>query len=184
MLLLDSGAGSSAGTIVGPSIDLGSGGMALAAFDLDEDGSPYEVLVAPTVDPVDTSAGRVGSTLSALRWSSGQWITLDSTPVGEPNSTTHDFAGYGACGIRVIDIDPESEDDELYIAVATVSGELVLFPWNRSSSQFGPPRWREIVDGSIGAFHSMVVADLVTSNGSKPEIYLAGEMGIRRFDVQ
>ncbi|MEZ5963779.1 MAG: hypothetical protein R3F56_08030 [Planctomycetota bacterium] len=44
------------------------------------------------------------------------------------------------------------------------------------------PLFRKVVEGSLGAFNSIVIADLDAD--SKPEVYIAGSSGIRRFDFQ
>ena len=44
------------------------------------------------------------------------------------------------------------------------------------------PRHYEKLEGSIGMFNSIVIADLSGSDGL-PEVYVSGGCGIRRFNV-
>lgn len=50
----------------------------------------------------------------------------------------------------------------------------------------GPTRWKPgaVVEGSLGAFGSIVVANLAPDPNDMPEVYIAGSSGIRRFDFQ
>jgi len=103
------------------------------------------------------------------------------TPIGDPYATNHDLAGFGACGIAVADLS-SPPDGVPEILVTTAHGELVVFPWNPSTRRIGPPLYARILEGALGAFHSIQVADLFPPFG-KPEVYIAGSYGIRRFDV-
>jgi hypothetical protein len=41
--------------------------------------------------------------------------------------------------------------------------------------------FRTFVDGSLGAFNSIVIDNLDPTNLDKPEVYIAGSMGVRKF---
>jgi hypothetical protein len=69
------------------------------------------------------------------------------------------------------------------IFVATLNGELVVF--QQTNGVVNPnPLFRTVVPGGIGAFNSIIVANLVPDTASKPEVYIAGSSGLRRFDFQ
>ena len=64
--------------------------------------------------------------------------------------------------------------------MTTMNGELVVF--TQSNGVINPvPLYRHVVEGSIGAFSSIVLANLEPTS-TKPQLYLAGSYGIRRFD--
>ncbi|MEZ5963781.1 MAG: hypothetical protein R3F56_08040 [Planctomycetota bacterium] len=68
------------------------------------------------------------------------------------------------------------------IFVTTLNGELVVF--QQTNGIIDPnPLFRKVVEGSLGAFNSIVIANLDPAD-SKPEVYIAGSAGIRRFDFQ
>ena len=70
------------------------------------------------------------------------------------------------------------------VFVATVNGELAVFRPLATGGLDPTPVFRTVVEGSIGAFGSIVVANLVPDPNDMPEVYLAGSSGIRRFDFQ
>lgn len=45
-----------------------------------------------------------------------------------------------------------------------------------------PPIFRTVLDGSVGAFNSIVVQDLYPVDG-KPEVYVATSRGILKFTL-
>ncbi|MEZ5965126.1 MAG: hypothetical protein R3F56_14930 [Planctomycetota bacterium] len=66
--------------------------------------------------------------------------------------------------------------------VTTLNGELVVF--RQTNGVMNPaPLFRTVVNGSLGAFNSIVVEDLDPNRPGK-EVYIAGSSGIRRFDEQ
>ncbi len=98
--------------------------------------------------------------------------------VGEADND--DFLGSGVCGIAVADL-PTTPPIAKTILVATLNGELVVF--QQTNGVVNPnPLFRTVVAGGIGAFNSIVVADLEPDPASKPEVYIAGSSGLRRFD--
>ncbi len=89
------------------------------------------------------------------------------------------IAHTGACGIAALVL-PNSTSRS--ILVTTLNGELVVFA--QTNGVVDPnPVFRRVVEGSIGAYNSIVLANLDPVD-AKPELYLGGSSGIRRFDVQ
>jgi len=164
------------GRILEESADFGFGGMALALADLTGDGLD-EILFAPVYSPIPWNGGSVRSYLHVLSGSTGGLSLTNSVPVGDP--TNDDFPGYGACGIAVSDIPGTSISKA--ILVTTLNGELVVFGQNNGVVN-PAPLFRAVVQGSIGAFNSIVIADVDPDEQDKPELYLSGSYGIRRFD--
>jgi hypothetical protein len=95
----------------------------------------------------------------------------------------HNLHGYGACGIAVADLDfPTNGVAE--IIVTTLNGELVVFGHYLGTLQ--APRFAAVVDGQLGAFNSIVVADLdgtIHTPPAKLELYMASSTGIRKFFI-
>jgi hypothetical protein len=110
--------------------------------------------------------------------SQGGLTQISSVPVGDPNN--EDFIGYGACGIAVLDL-PGTPAITKGILVTTLNGELVVFAQTNGAIDSNPV-FRKVVEGSIGAYNSIVLANLDPTH-SKPELYLGGSSGIRRFDL-
>jgi hypothetical protein len=142
----------------------------------DEDGLD-EVVFAPLYSPIPWDGGFVRSHLHVLTGASGALSPVSSVPVGEAGND--DFPGYGTCGIAIADLPGTPAGKE--IVVTTLNGELVVF--GQSSGVVNQtPLYRTVVQGSIGAFNSIVIANLEPDTMDKPEVYLPGSYGIRRFD--
>jgi hypothetical protein len=164
------------GRILAESPDYGLGGIALALADLTGDGLD-EVVFAPLYSPIPWDGGFVRSHLHVLTGASGALSPVSSVPVGEAGND--DFPGYGTCGIAIADLPGTPAGKE--IVVTTLNGELVVF--GQSSGVVNQtPLYRTVVQGSIGAFNSIVIANLEPDTMDKPEVYLPGSYGIRRFD--
>ena len=169
------------GRIVRESADYGLGGMALAIANLDDQG-PDEILFAPLYDPIVPGVQSVRSTLRVFGDGGGSALQLlGSVPVGEPGNA--DFPGYGTCGIAVADLTDHQLDLGKVVIVTTLNGELIVFAVESGGTINSQPLFRLAVEGAIGVLNSIVVADLDPVD-SKPELYLAGSVGIRRFDFQ
>ena len=69
---------------------------------------------------------------------------------------------------------------------ARPDGEIAVFAHNNGA--INPAAvFRRVVEGSVGAYNSIVIENLDPSaagGGAKPEVYMAGSSGIRRFDIQ
>jgi hypothetical protein len=177
------------GTIAAQSADFGFGGTAMALADLDPTPVGYsEIVFASTFSPIDvpvpappgTHSGHMRSHVHVLKYQGGALQTISTQPLGDPYSTTHDFHGYAAAGIEVADL---TQDGKPEVIVATMHGELIVF--EQTNGVLGAtPIFRTIVEGSLGAFNSIVVGDFDTVNGSKPEVYIACSMGMRKFYEQ
>jgi hypothetical protein len=98
-------------------------------------------------------------------------------PIGEVGNA--DFHGYGTSGIAIID-HPLVPAVNKAILVTTLNGELVVFGQTNGVIH-AAPIYRGVFEGSLGGFGSIVIADLDASH-AKPELYIAGSSGIRRFD--
>ena len=70
--------------------------------------------------------------------------------------------------------------------MTTLNGEIAVFA--HTNGAINPNAvFRKVVEGSVGAYNSIVIEDLDPSQaggGAKPEIYIAGSSGIRRFNIQ
>ena len=118
-----------------------------------------------------------------LRYNGTALVRVSTQPIGDPYGTD-DLHGYGACGIAVADLDFPA-DGVPEILVTTLNGEFVVFGQSNGVLST-PPRFRTIVEGQLGAFNSIVVADLdgqIHIPGTKPEVYIASSTGIRKFFV-
>jgi hypothetical protein len=158
----------------------------MAVVDLDGDGFD-EVVFASTFSPVDVivpSGGQrsrhMRSVVHVLKYQNGALNVISSAPLGDPDGA-HDFHGYGAAGIAVGDLKIVGEPAGLNVVVTTLNGELIVF--KQSGGVLNPaPVFRTFVDGSLGAFNSIVIDNLDEElNGPKPELYIAGSMGVRKF---
>ncbi len=181
VLLLDSTPGASvvnSDAILTQSQDLGFGGQALAVQDLDGDGY-HEVLFAPYWCQVDSQGKPAQARLYVLKHNGTDFTTLATADLGDPTLLPQDFPGYGACGVAVANLDGTGGPEVL---VTTLNGELIVFGWSNGPPPTLTTLHRRIVEGAIGAFNSIVIADLLAGDG-KPEVYLAGSSGIRRFDT-
>ena len=166
--------------------DFGLGGAAMALADLTGDGFD-DVVFAPAYNArvaggTATSSAALRSRLYVLTHDTAQNRLAVVHQVQLEESAT-DVAGTFACGIAVAALDPSAPATK-HIIVTTMNGELLIFPWNQSAQQIGSRVWSGIVEGAIGGYNSIVVGDLSPANGTKQEIYVAGTMGVRRFDVQ
>ena len=102
----------------------------------------------------------------------------NTIPVGDAGSD--DFLGYGACGIAIADVPAHGK----LVFVTTLNGELAVFRPLAGGGLDPNPVFRTVVEGSLGAFGSIVVANLAPDPNDMPEVYIAGSSGIRRFDFQ
>ena len=173
------------GAILTESADYGIGGMALTVANVQGDAHD-EIIFAPHYSPIPHLGGSVRSHIHVLQGTPQGGLTHVGAPPPVPvaGNLTDDFLGYGACGMAVVDLAPLNLEPPLgkVILVTTLNGELAVFQQN--DGVLDPsPLYRRIVEGSIGVFGSIVVANLDPSS-AKPELYLAGSSGIRRFDFQ
>ena len=152
----------------------------------DELRASFHVVAPATIepgmyDPIVPGVQSVRSTLRVFGDGGGSALQLlSSVPVGEPGNP--DFPGYGTCGIAVADLSEHQLDLGKVVIVTTLSGELIVFAVEGATIN-PQPLFRLAVEGAIGVLNSIVVADLDPVD-SKPELYLAGSAGIRRFDFQ
>lgn len=91
------------------------------------------------------------------------------------------FPALTPCGLAVLDL-PTNPPISKAIVVTTMNGELAVFTQSNGVIN-QTPMFRTIVEGSLGAFNSIVLANLVPA-APKPQLYIAGSSGIRRFDFQ
>lgn len=151
--------------------------MALAVADLAGNDGLDEVIFAPIYSPIANSGGTVRSHLHVLNGQTLQELAgTSAVPIGETGND--DFLGYGACGIAVADIPNTSITKAVF--VTTLNGELVVFQQTNGVIH-STPLFRTVVEGSLGGFNSIVIANLDPGD-PKPEVYVAGSSGIRRFD--
>ena len=106
-------------------------------------------------------------------------LNLVANPVPLGSSANANAPGVGACRIAIADLDAGYPGKE--ILVGTLNGELLVF-----SQALGvidsTPIFRTVLDGSVGAFNSIVVQDLYPVDG-KPEVYVATSRGILKFTL-
>ncbi len=183
------------GEIRAQSEDLGFGGMALAAADLDGDGID-EILFAAATSPIDAhgpnatappnaSGNPARSWLHVLRYDAGFLVRHSSVPIGDPFLSGHDLPGFAACGIAVADLNETGQPNPTpEVLVTTLNGEFVVFGQAGGATLNPTPLYRAVLDGQLGAFNSIVVRDLDNTNLSKPEVYIASSIGVRKFYAQ
>lgn len=152
--------------------------MALAVGDLDGDPTRDEVVFAPLYNPMPHTGQKARSYVHVLSGASGQLVEIGASPVllGDPNDD--DFIGYGACGIAITEVAPHGK----IVVVTTLNGELVVFGVLPGGALNPAPLFRTVVEGSLGGFNALVVADLDPT--PKPELYVSGSSGLRRFNFQ
>ncbi len=193
VMLLDGITGLLIQTSINPvkyeSNDFGLGGLAMAVADLDGD-QLDEVIFASVYSPIDGVVG--GTVRSHLHVFTGRNGLLEEmpntsgvkgTPIGIVGND--DFLGYGACGLAIID-HPLITSIQKGILVTTLNGEIAVFA--HTNGAINPTAvFRKVVEGSVGAFNSIVIEDLDPSQAggfAKPELYVAGSSGIRRFNIE
>lgn len=176
--------------------DYGCGSVALTCGDLDGDHID-EVLVgtlaAPTratEDPqAPASAGFYGMQgyVHVLRYDAQQ---------GHLVEVARTLVGVGVFGLKVAEIDASSTGPELI--ATTLEGDLMVFGADDILSSGATPLYHYRFPGSVGAYNSILVRDLVThvpgtgGNGGEvhagsdgvPEVYVAGSSGLRRLIVR
>jgi hypothetical protein len=155
--------------------DYGLGGVALETADLNGDGVE-EILFAPLYPNLGPNMAPPQGRLFLLRFEKNpDRLTLLATfslAVGG------DILGYGVCGIAAAELDPQTAG--LEVIVTTLNGEFIVFDQSGGALTL-THRFSTIVDGSLGAFNSIHVADL-DGNG-KAEVYLPSSSGIMKFHV-
>jgi hypothetical protein len=171
VVLLDGGTGA----FRCESDDYGLGGVALEAADLDGDGRE-EILFAPLYPNLGSNMAPPLGRLFLLRFDRNpDRLTLLSTT---SLAVGGDILGYGVCGITVAELDPQTAGPE--VVVTTLNGELIVFDQSAGALTL-THRFSTVVDGSLGAFNSIHVADL-DGNG-KAEVYLPSSSGLMKFHV-
>ncbi len=150
------------------SADYGFGGMALALGDFTGDGFD-EVVFAPYYDTVDSAGNDATATLRVLTHDGTNFVPHLTVPM----PTGAGALGYAPSGIALHDFTADGVPE---IVVTTLTGELFVFDGSSAALLD-----TEYVEGAVGALNSIVIADLVGADG-KAEVYVAGSMGIRRFD--
>jgi hypothetical protein len=168
------------GTLLTESPDYGLGGMALAVGDLDGNPASDEIVFAPVYSPMPSAGQTVRSYLHVLKGSGTSLVELPASAVPVGDLSTDDFVGYGACGIAIADVAPHGK----LVIVGTLNGEVAVFKSLPNGALDPTPVFRTVVEGAVGAFNSIVVASLVPDTEAKPELYIGGSSGLRRFDFQ
>lgn len=172
---------SDTGVKICESDDFGYGGLAMAVSDLDADPTTDEVVFSPLHDQVNHVSQPARPTLRVLRvvasGSGHAFAPVASLPLSGPQ----DIAPSCVCGLAVADFGTGTAR-KVYIVVTTLNGELLVYAWDPVNAQFGALVHSQIVEGSLGAYNSILIHDLSTTNGAKPELYIAGSRGMRRWD--
>ncbi|MGE3175540.1 MAG: hypothetical protein AB7O97_23150 [Planctomycetota bacterium] len=98
---------------------------------------------------------------------------------------------YGVCGLAVGDIVPAVPGPEL--VVGALDGHLLVYALDAATGQIvsQPPLYQTRVEGAVGAYNSIVIADLVDRTGASEvagtdgtnELYVAGSLGLRRWTL-
>ena len=124
--------------------------------------------------------------LHVLKYEGGatpRLVRHSTVPIGDPYAS-HDLHGFGACGIAVKDLNETGETNpKPEVLVTTLNGEFVVFA--QTGGVLNPsPLFRDVLDGQLGAFNSIVVGDLDSErNQNRPEVYIATSTGVRKFYV-
>jgi len=158
--------------ILAESPDFGWGGMALAVERI---GGEYFIFFGTVSAPIQPTGSQMTGYLHTLRVDSNRLVEH-----GEPIPI-----GYGVSGIAVGELSSEGESSPMReIVVTTLDGDLEVFRVDDGGNVTPAPIYKLRTTGSLGACNSIVIGDYCDLNGSKPEVYVAGSRGIRRFDVQ
>ncbi len=175
----------------GSPFDYGTGGMALATHARPPGDSGVDLYVGSVAffaanqqhkgpQSPGTPADPMVSVIAAIRYTGSasfsgstlvetQRLVLDGGAANRPRV-------YGVCGIAVGDVIPGNNLQE--IVVTSLDGHVLVYERDDSGT-FGPLVYQTMVEGSVGAFNSIVIADL-DDNGQN-ELYVAGSLGIRKF---
>ncbi|MGE3172789.1 MAG: hypothetical protein AB7O97_09185 [Planctomycetota bacterium] len=183
-------------------LDFGTGGMALAIGPA-RPGGRCSIYVGAMAFFADDSNFAAGSTqpddqVSAICMvdyqgntsfgSSGAFrhpeLVLDGSSALAPKV-------YGVCGLAVGDILPAVPGPEL--VVGALDGHLLVFALDPVTGDIvsQPPLYQTRVEGAVGAYNSIVIADLVDDSGASEqpgvdgtnELYVAGSLGLRRWTL-
>jgi hypothetical protein len=82
---------------------------------------------------------------------------------------------YGVCGIGVGEI-PTGGGDK--IVVGSLDSHLLVYE-RQADGNFGSLLCQAQVEGAVGAYNSIVIADLDGTAGN--ELYVAGSLGLRKW---
>ena len=150
----------------------------MATADVDSDGYD-EIVFCPCYSPIDKDGRDMQADLHVLKFvntTPPQLTEVSTSPLGSRGT---DYMGYGACGIAIADV--VGNDGVPEIIVTTLAGEVFVF--SQSNGVITQTLHQRILDGGVGAFSSIFVANLDPTGGNtKPQLYLATTAGIRRFD--
>jgi hypothetical protein len=178
--------------IVAESPDIGWGGIALAVGDLSGDGKP-EILHGSLYSNQRFPNEQQAATLQVLKWGSSalQIANVGNAPLA---FASHDpsYPLVGIAGIAIGDVYADISGPE--VVVTTIDGYLLVFGVSDLGSAGSPSIRLDLLCslaqiGALGAHNSIHIGDHAT-NGTLDagpdgyaEIYVAGSMGIRRFDT-
>jgi hypothetical protein len=137
-------------------------------------------------DPSGVGPGSPNPMVGAIRWlrwdgssmqERGPLLTLDAAM--DPASPPRPRGGFCVSGLAVGDLltGLEHAGDEL--VATTLAGDLFVFGLG-SSEIVAAPKFRTWVPGALGAYNSILIADLDLDVGT-PELYVAGSMGIWKW---
>src|SRR5206468_1803015 len=142
-------------------------------------------LITPPV--AGTPADDAVSVIASVEWQGNtNWqsatlhetsrLVLDGSSANQPKV-------YGVCGMAVGDIIPASSliagSAEQELVVTSLMGHLLVYELH-SDGTIGNLLYQAQVDGALGVYSSIVIADLDNPpNGN--ELYVAGSLGLRKW---
>ncbi|MFG0252897.1 MAG: hypothetical protein ACF8NJ_08505 [Phycisphaerales bacterium JB038] len=183
--------------LLGESADFGWGGIALAVADLDDDGTPESVHGVRQSNHRFANEQQAASiqVLHATATGDVEVVSHGGAPFYPAAENDPQFPCVGIAGVAVAEVfsGPEFEGKEL--VVATLDGYLLVYKIDVVGSPGSPTFDLTLVSsiasiGALGAHCSIHVGDYVTNRqlsgmpDGKVEIYVAGSMGMRRFDLE
>jgi len=121
----------------------------------------------------DPSVDNMTGAVVALHWN-GTAFSSSQLKILE----TGGEKAFGVCGIAVGDLIPTSPGDE--IVVGTLDGKLLVYE-RLANGNFGALLYQTVLEGSVGAYNSMVIADLGPTPLAGNALYVAGSFGLRKF---
>lgn len=178
VIVLDPTGANQISPIAEESPDFGSGGMALAVKSSTNQGGYSDIYLGVLAHHTNPGAGPGTDAVGAVIWLewTGSNLSVHKLHLLDGSAPDRPKA-YGVCGLAVGDVIFGNGGDE--VVVTTLDGQFLVF--ERSlNGWFGALLYHARFEGSLGAYNSIVIADL-DPGALGNEVYVAGSLGVRKF---